>query len=827
MSARLDSLRGGGSWHRLACLAVVACAVLGSIWPVPALAAAPAAAEGGSANLAVETTVRLELASTRELAIAAPLKFLRIGEQHIAIAGGAAVLLSAEGETKAIAGWRELPDWTGASDAHHGYVIAAGGSERSPAEVWRLGLNPGGLTWERLGVLPVSCARPVAAVQGGDLYVVGQGANGAPVCLRLRLADGHSEVLAAPPQLQAAGSLGAQGNALYLAGRDAGGEARLWRWKNQAWLPAGGPAGELLEIPPVPFGPAHLLYARANPAAPLIAYHTITDTWTVVPATPGETVALLARPSGVRRVVRSPGGGLVLQTEDLVRPKRGLGALDYALLAGYFLLNLGIGAFCSRRKTSSDDYFRGGGRLQWWALGISYMATAMSSISFMVYPAVAYATDWLMIGVPLFQSAAVVAAGFLFIGLFRRLNITTVFEYLGLRFGRAIRLLGATLMILSQVGGRLSIVMLLPSLAFSAVTGLNAHVSVGLMGGVTLLYCLKGGMKAVVWTDVLQFGLMYGTVVITVVTIAHEVPGGMGGLIAVARAEGKFEAFLFDWDFVRPSVWVFSCLAVTTVFLQLGDQSLMQRALSAPDERAARGSVVLAGVLGLPIAILLFFIGSALFVFYRQQPGLLDPGLPNDSILPHFVGNQLPRGVVGLIIAGIFAAAMSTVSGTVNAIAATVVRDFLLPYRPACSEPTRMRVAQATTVLVGASATAIALWMAGMNLKSLWETFATLMALIGGGFPGIFALGLLTRRANAPGVAIGLAGSMAVTFVVKYHTATNVFLFTSVAVGSCIVLGYAASLLFPPPAQSLDGLTVSSLWHRAKAAPVGSPEVAP
>ena len=427
-------------------------------------------------------------------------------------------------------------------------------------------------------------------------------------------------------------------------------------------------------------------------------------------------------------------------------------------------------------------------------------------------------SNWLLIGVPVFQSAAVVVAGFLFIGMFRRLNITTVFEYLEQRFGRAIRLLGAALMILSQVGGRLSIVMLLPAMAFSAVTGLNVYVSVLLMGVVTVIYCLKGGMKAVVWTDVLQFALMYGTIAIALATIAQDVPGGFGGLVSVAHAEGKFKAFLFDWDFVRPTVWVFSCLAVTTVFLQLSDQALMQRALSAPDEKAARNSVMLAGVLNLPISLMLFFVGSALFVFYRHHPGLLDPVLPNDSIFPYFVGNELPSGIVGLIIAGIFAAAMSTVSGTVNAISAIVVRDFLMPFRPDSSELTRMKLARATTVAVGGLATAIATVMAGMNIQSLWETFAALMALIGGGFPGIFALGLLTRRANAPGVAIGLLASIAVTFAVKHYTATNVFLFTSVAVGSCIVVGYAASLLFAPPAKSLDGLTIHTLRGARNAA---------
>jgi SSS family solute:Na+ symporter len=494
-----------------------------------------------------------------------------------------------------------------------------------------------------------------------------------------------------------------------------------------------------------------------------------------------------------------------------------LTSLDYAALAAYFAVNLAIGFWCGKRKADSDHFFRGGGRIQWWALGISYMATGISSISFMTLPATAYAADWMMTGVPLFQAAAVVVAGFWFIGLFRRLNITTVFEYLEQRFGRGVRLLGAALMILSQVGGRLSIVILLPAMAFSAVTDLDVYVSVLLMGLVTVIYCLKGGMKAVVWTDVLQFVLMYGAIAIAVATITRGVPGGLSGLIAEARAAGKFNAFSFDWDFARPTVWVFCCLGVTTVFLQFSDQSLMQRALSAPDEQSARHSVMLAGVLTLPISLMLFFTGTALFVYYRHHPGDLSPNLPNDSIFPFFVGRELPHGMVGLIIAGIFAAAMSTVSGTVNAISAIVVRDFLMPCSPASTEETRMKFARLTTVAVGGLATIIALIMAGLNLKSLWETFAALMGLLGGGFPGIFALGILTRRANAPGVTIGLLASIGITFAVKHFTTANVFLYTSVAVGSCMAVGYLASLLFASAAKPLPGLTIHTLGDRREA----------
>jgi len=782
-------------------------ALVASDRPVLSSRAVPGAA---SSAAALPARASLKLDSEFTLAAPSPIALFRIGEQLIVFSTAGAWLVAPTGEVRPMAGGRDRRDF-GVVSARDGAFLVGGLAAGQPsAEVWRLTLDGEVLDWALAATLPAPCVAPACVLAGSDLLAAGRAGRGEPFLVRIPGPGGRPEVMALPPRLAEPVSLGVQGEELFLAGRDAEGVQRFWGRELGRWSPRAPPPEILRPLAPVAIGPAHLLYATANPERPLLAHHLITDTWSAWPAT-GECLALLPWRQGLVRAVRQGDGSWRLRQETIVHPKRGLVTADYLMLGGYFGLNLLIGFWCGRSRGDSGHFFLGGGRIQWWALGISYMATGMSSISFMAYPATAYATNWLMMGVPVFQSAAVVAAGFLFIRLFRRLGITTVFEYLEQRFGRSVRLLGATLMIMGQIGGRLSIIMLLPAMAFSAVTGLNVYASVWLMGLVTVTYCLKGGMKAVVWTDVLQFVLMYGTLALAVATIAQRVPGGLGELWSTARAEGKLEALLLDWDFVRPSVWVFACLAVTTVFLQLGDQTLMQRALSAPDEKAARNSVILAGILGVPISLLLFFVGSALFVFYRQEPAAIDPTLPNDSIFPFFVGTELPVGLVGLVIAGIFAAAMSTVSGSVNAIAAILVRDFLLSFRPHSTERTQMKVARAGTVLAGGLATVIAAIMAGMDIQSLWVAFAALVALIGGGFPGIFALGLLTRRANAPGVIIGLGASVAATFAVKEFTDLNVFLYTSVAVDSCALVGYGASLLFPPPAHSLAGLTVHDL----------------
>ncbi|MFI5337955.1 MAG: hypothetical protein ACHQ5A_14290, partial [Opitutales bacterium] len=175
---------------------------------------------------------------------------------------------------------------------------------------------------------------------------------------------------------------------------------------------------------------------------------------------------------------------------------------DYVMLAAYFTVNLGIGWWCSRRRQSSGSFFLGNGRVLWWVAAISFFATATSSISFMALPAKTYSSNWMAFGSAPAQSFAGIVVALVFVATLRRLNLTTVFGYLEQRYDRRVRLLGAGLGILLSVGGRMSVVMLLPSLALSTVTGLNVYLSILLMGTVTTIYAMEGGFEAVIWTDV-------------------------------------------------------------------------------------------------------------------------------------------------------------------------------------------------------------------------------------------------------------------------------------------------------------------------------------
>lgn len=503
---------------------------------------------------------------------------------------------------------------------------------------------------------------------------------------------------------------------------------------------------------------------------------------------------------------------LLAQVSSATLVPRHLNLLDYGVIAVYFALTLGIGWWCvRRRKRSSKDFFLGGGRVAWWALALSMFATGTSSISFMALPAKTYQTNWLSFGSAPAQAFAGVVVALVFVRLLRKLKLTTVYGYLDRRFDHRVRLLGAALSVLLKVGGRMSVIMLLPALALSTVTGLNVYLSILLIGGVTTFYAMEGGFEAVVWTDVLQAIVTLVSLAVALYFLFAGVPNGFHGVVKMAEESNKLRTIDLTFDFTQPTVWVFLGMFLGAIFTQLGDQPNMQRWFAMADDRDTERTITMNTVIGLTGATVFFFIGTALFAFYRTNPQRLAAGLPNDAIFPYFIANELPAGMVGLIVAGLFASAMGALSSSINATAAILVSDFQQVLNPLASETARLRLARGSTLACGVLATGMAAFLAYRNVSSLWDEFLRLVALIGGGFPGVFAIGLLSRRATATGVIIGAIASIAVTWWIQHYTQTSVFFHGFIAVASCMIIGYLASFVVGRrrEAGELAGLT---LW---------------
>ncbi len=583
-------------------------------------------------------------------------------------------------------------------------------------------------------------------------------------------------------------------------------------WTNQA-----SPATSIRPIAAWPMGQAHVGFLAPGPSADgapgqtLAAYSTVTDSWSDAGHWSGERDNAIGFVHGTSLIVAS--GGADGSPPTLARAsfdvgKRPFYVIDYAMVVVYLLGMILIGFYFSRREEGTDDFFVGGRKMPWWAVGFSLYATGTSAISFMAIPAKSYATDWLYLTQNAIGLIAIIPVALVIVPLIRRLSITSTYEYLGMRFHVVIRLMGSILAIIYQLGARMSVVLFLPALALSAVTGVGVVTSILFMGLIATLYTVLGGIKAVIWTDVVQVVVLLGGALLCLVIIVTGIDGGVGGLLSVASADAKMH--MFDWrlDLTIPTVWLFLILATTDTITWPRDQVMVQRVLSTKSAKEAGFSVWTLALIVIPGSVLFFSLGTALYGFYKINPEKLSPLLDLDATFPFFIAAELPPGLAGLIIAALFAASMSTLDSSMNSVSTIIVVDFYKRFKKAVTDEACLRLAKWITVITGVFGTVFALILSRYSLPSLWDTFIMLTGLLGGGFGGVYALGMFTRRANWQGALVGIVSSIVVTLIVKEYTNIHVLLYAGVAITTCIVVGYLVSLFFPMQEKSLKGLTV-------------------
>ena len=747
----------------------------------------------------------------------------------------------------------------------HG-LICAGGSdaERAYADVFLLQWTGTDVRTTTLPPLFAPRAAAAGAALNGYLYIAGgQTASGetevTQTFWRLKLPDPKDKdprwdelkweklkTWPGPPRSQAVGA--AQAGKFYLfsgvdlaKGEGDGKPRRRYlndaysydpaadKWKRVADVPAPAVAA----APAVACGESHILVLGGHDGTldaqipvlkdrwpgfrrQILGYHTITDTWAPMGELPAGMVTSpavwwrdrIVVPGGeVRPRVRTP----QVMTVQPRTVKRDFFALDYLVLGGYLVLLVVVGAYFSRREKTTEDYFIGGKRIPWWAAGLSIFGTQLSSISFMAIPAKVYDTDWAYflsaICIVLIQPLVV----WFYLPFFRRLNITSAYEYLERRFHVSVRMFGSAAFILFQAG-RMTIVLFLPALALSAVTGMDIRLAIVVMGVLTTLYTVLGGIEAVIWTDVLQVIVLVGGALACLIAVVFGVDGGMGRVFSIAQADDKLAMFHWGWDYTVPVVWV---IVVGSLFQNLGsysaDQSVVQRYLTTPTQKQAARAIWTNAAIVLPVSLLWYALGTSLYAFYKTHPAELDATLKTDQTLPLFIANQLPAGLTGLVIAALFAAAMSTLDSSMNSISTAFVSDFYRRLRPRTRDRTCLNIARGLTVLLGAAATLTALWMAANQerLRSLWDAYMSILGLLMGVLAGLFALGIFTRRAHWIGSLAGAIGGAVVLYYAQ--TRVNFFLYAAVGVGACFVIGYLASLLVPGVRRTTEGLTVFTM----------------
>jgi SSS family solute:Na+ symporter len=433
--------------------------------------------------------------------------------------------------------------------------------------------------------------------------------------------------------------------------------------------------------------------------------------------------------------------------------------LDAVIFFSLIIGNVLFGASFFFRNKTSDQFTTGGGRIPAWAVGMSIFATFVSSISFLALPGKAYASDWNSFVFSLTIPFAAYAAVKFFVPLYRSIGSVSAYYYLEQRFGAWARIYASACYVLTQLM-RTGAILLLLALPLNALFGWEIRSVIIITGIAVILYSMLGGIKAVIWTDTIQGIILILGALTCAIFLTVKMPGGAGRLFEIASEHNKFSLGSFGPSLRDSTFWV---VLVYGLFINLQnygiDQNYIQRYMSAGSEREARSSALFGSLLYVPVSLLFFYIGTALFSFYTAQPGLLPAELSvagaGDRVFPHFIVTGLPAGLTGLLIAAIFSAGMSTVSTSLNSTATIFLTDYYKRYfNIKASEKASMNVLRISSLITGLLGIIIAIILVGV--ESVLDAWWALASIFSGGMLGLFLLGFIVIKSGKTEAIIGV-----------------------------------------------------------------------
>ncbi len=454
--------------------------------------------------------------------------------------------------------------------------------------------------------------------------------------------------------------------------------------------------------------------------------------------------------------------------------------IDALVVVLYFGAVLAIGWRFSRRHETTERYFLGARNFPGWVIGLSFIGSTISSVTFIAYPADSFKTAWVRLLPNLAFPFVVTLAGLIFIPFFRGGRVRSAYHYLSLRFGPSVSAYAAGVYILAQLVRTATITYLL-AVMLSSLTGLPPVSCILLAAATTALYTVKGGFEAVVWADVLQTAVLMLGAIVCVAVVASAVPGGVFHVVNEAWAAGKIsfhdlnplsgrlEPIGAGFSLTEKTAFMLVLVGAAQYVAGQLDQDTVQRWCSAKSAAEARKSMVVLGVGALPIWTTFMFLGTCLWVYYRHFPSevaaaVLASDRRAEDIFPHFIVTVLPPGIAGLVIAAALAAAMGALSSSINASGMVWVNDLYRLYLARDrTDAHYLRVGRWSS-LVMAAAMAVGAWLLyHSSAATMMEMSIILLALVGGGISGAFLFGILTRAGDARSVLVGIGATMAFT----------------------------------------------------------------
>jgi SSS family solute:Na+ symporter len=437
--------------------------------------------------------------------------------------------------------------------------------------------------------------------------------------------------------------------------------------------------------------------------------------------------------------------------------------LDYVVIVIYGLVIAGITLVFARRQKTAADYFVAGRSLPAWAVAMAMMAALISSNTLVGHPATAYQKGLILLLGSLTLPLVLIFVARVIVPFYRNVVGMSAYEYLGARFGLGGRLYASGCFVADRLFD-VGVTMHTTAVPICVMTGWDMTRVILGMAGFTVLYTVVGGMKTVVWTSVVQGFIFVGAAVIIAARLIFAPEcGPPGAVLGAAWDAGRFSLgnFEFSWrSLIDPAVssqWLL-LLAYTTNWARryISDQHMVQRYLIAKTDRDASQGVLWNGLLCVPVWGIFMVIGACLYGYYALS-GATPPAV-SDAVVPHFIMHQLPAGIVGLMLAAILAASMSSISPDLNSIATAFTADLVGHLAPGQSDRAKLLTGRLAVAGAGVLAIAVALVMAPQDGgATIMERAVTVAAILSGGMLGLFFLGFFTRRATRRGCYLGLA----------------------------------------------------------------------
>jgi SSS family transporter len=496
-------------------------------------------------------------------------------------------------------------------------------------------------------------------------------------------------------------------------------------------------------------------------------------------------------------------------------------ALDIFILFAYLISTVLFGVWFSRRQRKGvKDYFVSGTSVPWWAIMASVVSTETSSLTFVSVPGLAFTGNFTFLQLVLGYLIGRLAVTLIFVPLYFRGELLTVYQLLGQRFGTSVRRLASTLFLITRSvadGFRLYLTGLVLAAVILALPGSEQvaqnlfpslsptltiiMISVLVMGIATIIFSYLGGIDAVIWTDVTQLGIYLLGALIAAFILLGKIPGGFGEVLSAGSAAGKFTMFDFVWDVTKSNTFWSGLIggAFLTTATHGTDQLMVQRYLCGDAPQAARKALLVSGLVVFAQFALFLLIGVMLYVFYNNYAShemnafLVDGRLRADRVFPHFIVNHLPTGIVGLVIAAIAAAAFTS---SLNSQAATTMADFYMPMtRGKKTDEHYLRASKLFTFLWGTVQITAGMMAAFYLSRSMVDQVLDIQSFTNGVILGIFFLGTFTKRVQSRAAIAGIITGAAVMLFVKFRTPISWQWY--VLIGSLVtfVTGVGVSLL--------------------------------